>query len=129
MRSHTEKRMTENEAEQGSNLKQGGPCCVCGATRSSTWYGKKGTPGAPGLKYCRSNACKLQGGYVTRNRKRRCADDCSSNSSTTVVWASRAPQMFYKLSKIEACLGMRCVHVLRLPCLPTDSPCCAWSSH
>ena len=94
----------ESDLSQGRTLKPGGPCCVCGATLSSTWYGRRGTAENPGKRYCRSNPCKLAGGYSVGKRRRSAASDVSSETSESV------PPWVYKVSKIEACLGMRCAH-------------------
>ena len=76
----------EGHQTPGARLKPGGPCCVCGATYSSTWYGKKN-----GKKYCRGNPCKKAGDYnVGKKRKKR-----------------GFPVNIYKISRVEACLGFR----------------------
>ena len=110
----------EGHQTPGARLKPGGPCCVCGATYSSTWYGKKN-----GKKYCRGNPCKKAGGYsVAKKRKKRGgADDDDDGDS---------PAQIYKVSRVEACLGLRraacpcpaatLLHLLteRLPLLPAQ---------
>ena len=87
----------EAHATPGPRLKPGGPCCVCGATYSSTWYGKK-----DGKKYCRGNPCKKAGGYnVGKKRKKRggAGDDDDD--------VGDFPENIYKISRVEACLGFR----------------------
>ena len=84
------------EAQAG--LKPGGPCCICGAKFSSTWYGKRSSD----KKYCRSNACKLAGGYAVSRKRRSFNQDsnlCDSGDSS--------PDNIYRMSNIERCLGMR----------------------
>lgn len=81
-----------------AGLKPGGPCCICGAKFSSTWYGKRGSA----TKYCRSNACKLAGGYTVGRKRRSVNPDsnlCDSGDSS--------PDSIYRVSNIEKCLGMR----------------------
>ena len=87
----------EGHQTPGARLKPGGPCCVCGATYSSTWYGKK-----DGKKYCRGNPCKKAGGYnVGKKRKKRggAGDDDDD--------VGDFPENIYKISRVEACLGFR----------------------
>ena len=95
-------------------LKPGGPCCVCGATLSSTWYGRKN-----GNKYCRSNPCKGAGGYAVGKKKKskRRADDGDSDGGDS------AHTSIYKITKVEACLGLRCAckhATLRVPAACTS---------
>ena len=86
----------EGRQTPGARLKPGGPCCICGATYSSTWYGKKN-----GKKFCRGNPCKKVGGYSVGKRKKRCGagddDDDVGDFSENI----------YKISGVEACLGFR----------------------
>ena len=86
----------EGRQTPAARLKPGGPCCICGATYSSTWYGKKN-----GKKFCRGNPCKKAGGYSVGKRKKRCGagddDDDVGDFSENI----------YKISGVEACLGFR----------------------
>ena len=92
--------------------KPGGPCCICGTTLSSTWYGKSGTAENPGLKYCRSNKCKEKGGYQTKKkRKRGRARDDDSECSMAISSCS-----VLKVSDVKACLGMRFARACLVAC-------------
>ena len=77
-------------------LKPGGPCIICGATESSSWYGKKGTPENPGKPVCRSNPCKEAAGYNVKKKRRGGQNDNDD-----------AEDLIHSVSEVEAFLGFR----------------------
>ena len=84
-------------------LKPGGPCIFCGATESSTWYGKKATKDSPAQPVCRSNPCKEQAGYKVRKKRSRehgsvLDDEVAEDWHNSIQW----------VSDVEAVLGVRC---------------------